>query len=111
MSTNSPEDPVITDRESVILSNAERRNLRRKLKGSIDVAQEVLNPRNQVRKLVALKKSQAKKAADEAIQVVKDKAPFIGIVGAATLLVAARRPISRWISNLRKSKTNAPVGD
>ncbi len=111
MSTNSPEDPVITDRESVILSNAERRNLRRKLKGSIDVAQEVLNPRNQVRKLVALKKSQAKNAANETIQVVKKKAPLIGILGAATLLVAARRPISRWISSLRKSKTNAPVGD
>ena len=111
MSTNSPEDPVITDRESVILSNAERRNLRRKLKGSIDVAQEVLNPRNQVRKLVALKKSQAKKAAGETVQVVKNKAPLIGILGAATLLVAARRPISRWISSLRKSKTNAPVGD
>ena len=111
MSTNSPEDPVITDRESVILSNAERRNLRRKLKGSIDVAQEVLNPRNQVRKLVALKKSQAKNAANETIQIVKKKAPLIGILGAATLLVAARRPISRWISSLRKSKTNAPFGD
>ena len=111
MSTISPKDPVVTDRESVILSHAERRNLRRKLKGSINVAQEVLNPRNQVRKLVALKKSQAKKAAGETVQVVKNKAPFIGIVGAATLLVAARRPISRWISNLRKSKTNAPVGD
>ena len=111
MSTISPKDPVVTDRESVILSNAERRNLRRKLKGSIDVAQEVLNPRNQVRKLVALKKSQAKKAADETVQVVKSKAPLIGILGAATLLVAARRPISHWISSLRKSKTNTPVGD
>ena len=111
MSTILPEDPVVTDRESVILSHAERRNLRRKLKGSIDVAQDILNPRNQVRKLVALKKSQAKKAAGEAVQVVKDKAPLIGIVGAATLLVAARRPISRWISSLRKSKTNTPIGD
>jgi hypothetical protein len=111
MSTISPKDPVISDRESVILSHAERRNLRRKLKGSIDVAQDVLNPRNQVRKLVALKKSQAKKAAGDTVQVVKDNAPLIGIVGAATLLVAARRPISRWISSLRKSKTNTPVGD
>lgn len=111
MSTILPENPVVTDRESVILSNAERRNLRRKLKGSINVAQDVLNPRKQVRKLVALKKSQAKKAADETIQVVKDNAPLIGIVGAATLLLATRRPISRWISSLRKSKTNTPIGD
>jgi hypothetical protein len=110
MSTISPKDPGVIDRESVILSNAERRNLRRKLKGSIDVAQDVLNPRNQVRKLVALKKSQAKKAANETIQVVTNNAPFIGLVGAATLLVAARRPISRWISRLRKSKTNTPDG-
>jgi hypothetical protein len=111
MSTISPKDPVISDRESVILSDAERRNLRRKLKGSVDVAQDILNPRNQIRKLVALKKSQAKKAAGETVQVVKNKAPLIGILGAATLLVAARRPISRWISSLRKSKTNTPVGD
>ena len=111
MSTISPKDPVISDRESVILSDAERRNLRRKLKGSVDVAQDILNPRNQIRKLVALKKSQAKKAAGETVQVVKNKAPLIGIVGAATLLVAARRPISRWISSLRKSKTNTSVGD
>ena len=111
MSTILPEDPVVTDRESVILSHAERRNLRRKLKGSIDVAQDILNPRNQVRKLVALKKSQAKKVAGDTVQVVKDNAPLIGIFGAATLLVAARRPISRWISSLRKSKTNTPVGD
>jgi len=110
MSTISHKDPGVTDRESVILSNAERRNLRRKLKGSIDVAQDVLNPRNQVRKLVALKKSQAKKAANETIQVVTNNAPFIGLVGAATLLVAARRPISLWISHLRKSKTNTPDG-
>jgi len=110
MSTISPKDPGVTDRESVILSNAERRNLRRKLKGSIDVAQDVLNPRNHFRKLVALKKSQAKKAANETIQVVTNNAPFIGLVGAATLLVAARRPISRWISLLRKSKTNTPDG-
>jgi hypothetical protein len=111
MSTILPEDPVVTDRESVILSHAERRNLRRKLKGSIEVAQDILNPRNQVRKLVALKKSQAKKAAGDTVQVVKDNAPLIGIFGAATLLVAARRPISRWISSLRKSKINTPVGD
>ena len=111
MSTILPEDPVVTDRESVILSHAERRNLRRKLKGSIEVAQDILNPRNQVRKLVALKKSQAKKAAGDTVQVVKDNAPLIGIFGAATLLVAARRPISRWISSLQKSKTNTPVGD
>jgi hypothetical protein len=111
MSTILPKDPVITDRESVILSNAERRNLRRKLKGSIDVAQDVLNPRNQVRKLVALKKSQAIKAAGETVQVAKNNAPLIGIVGAGTLLFAARGPISRWISSLRKSKTNTPDGD
>lgn len=111
MSKISSKDPVITDRESVILSNAERRNLRRKLKGSIDVAQNVLNPRNQLHKLIALKKSQAKKAADDTVQVVKNNAPLIGILGAGAFLFAARRPISRWISSLRKSKTNTPDGD
>lgn len=111
MSTILPKDPVVTDRESVILSNAERRNLRRKLKGSIDVAQDILNPRNQARKLVALKTSQAQKVAAETVQVAKKNAPLIGLLGAGTLLFAARGPISRWISSLRKSNTNTPNGD
>ena len=69
MSTILPEEPVVPDRESVILSNAERRYLRRKLKDSLAVTRDVLNPRNQLRRLVERQTTQAKQIADETVQV------------------------------------------
>ena len=112
MTTILPKEPVVTDRKSVILSNAERRNLRRKLKGSVEVAQEVLNPRNQLRRFVERNTAKAKGVAGDAAQTAKKNAPLIGAVGLGAILFAARRPISNWISRLRKSKTpNTPDGD
>ena len=111
MSTILPEEPDITDRESVILSNAERRYLRRKFNDSLAVTREILNPRNQLARFVARKTTQAKQVAGETVQIVKHNAPVIGIVGAGAFLFAARRPISRWISSLRKSKIKTPNSD
>jgi hypothetical protein len=111
MSTILPKEPVVTDRESVILSDAERRNLRRKLKGSVVLAQDILNPRHQLNRLVQRNANKAKRVAADATEVAKQNAPLIGVVGLGTLLFAARRPISNWISRLRKSKTNTPNGD
>jgi hypothetical protein len=111
MSTILPEEPDITDRESVILSNAERRYLRRKFNDSLAVTRDILNPRNQLARLVERKSTQAKKVAGETIKIAKHNAPVIGIVGVGALLFAARRPISRWISNLRKSKIKTPSSD
>lgn len=106
-----PKDPKVTERKSVILSDAERRNLRRKLKGSVEVAQVVLNPRNQFKRFVHRNTAEAKRVAGEAAQAAKDNAPAIGLVGLGALLFAARRPISNWISKVRKSKLNAPDGE
>jgi hypothetical protein len=106
-----PKDPEVTERKSVILSNAERRNLRRKLKGSVAVAKDVLNPRNQLNRFVARNTAEAKRVAGEAAEVAKKNAPVIGAVGLGALLFAARRPISKWISGLRTGKTNTPDGD
>lgn len=103
-----PEEPAVTDRDSVILSNAERRYLRRKFKGSMAVTRDVLNPRNQLRRLVGRKTTQAKKIADETIQIAKSNAPIIGVIGVSALLIAARGPISNWISKLRQNKTKTP---
>ena len=111
MSTILPKEPVITDRESVILSNAERRHLRRKFKGTLNVARGVLNPRNQVKRLVGRTTAQAKQVAAETLQTAKKNAPIIGLFGLSALLFAARNPISRWISRLRDSKTTTPDGD
>ncbi len=111
MTTILPKEPVVTDRESVILSNAERRNLRRKLKGSVEIAQDVLNPRNQLRRFFERNTAKAKSVAGDAAQVAKKNAPVIGVVGLGALIFAARHPISNWILRLRKSKTNTPDGE
>jgi hypothetical protein len=107
-----PKDPPPTERKSVILSDAERRNLRRKLKGSVEVAQDVLNPRNQLKRFAERTTLEAKRVAGDAAKVAKKNAPLIGAVGLGAIFFAARRPISNWLSRLRKSKTfNTPDGD
>ena len=111
MSTILPKEPVVTDRESVILSNAERRHLRRKFRGTVEVAREVLAPQNQLRRFFMRKTDDATRVAGKAVYLTKKNAPLIGVVGLGALIFAARRPISDWISRLRKSKTNTPDGD
>lgn len=106
-----PKDPQVTERKSVILSDAERRNLRRKLKGSVEVAQHVLNPRSQLKRFVDRNRAEVKRVAGNAARVAKKNAPVIGLVGLGALLFAARRPISDWISKVRKSKPMSPDGD
>lgn len=106
-----PKDPQVTERKSVILSDAERRNLRRKLKGSVEVAQDVLNPRNQLKRFVDRNTAEAKRVAQDATQIAKQNAPLIGAVGLGALLFAVRRPISNWISQLRNRKSNMPDGN
>jgi hypothetical protein len=110
MTTLLPKDPEVTDRKSVILSDAERRNLRRKLRESVEVAQDVLHPRNQIRRFLQKKKTQAVKVSEDASQLARKNAPLIGAVGLGAILFAARRPISNWLSKLRKSKSNLPDG-
>ena len=108
MSTILPEKPDVTARDSVILSNAERQYLRRKLKGSLAAARHTLNPRNQLRRLVERQTTHAKQIAEETVNIAKSNAPIIGVIGVSALLIAARGPISRWISTLRYRKINTP---
>ena len=110
MTTILPKEPVVTDRTSVILSNAERRNLRRKLKGSVLMAQHALNPKTQLRRIVAMTKAEAMQTVDDVAQVAKKNAPIIGVAGVGALLFLARRPISELISKLRNRNT-APDND
>lgn len=104
-----PEEPVVTDRKSVILSDAERRYLRRKFNDSLAVTRDVLNPRNQLRRLVERQTTGAKQIADETVKIAKNNAPIIGVIGVSALLIAARGPISRWISKLRQSTSKTPT--
>ena len=109
MPTILPEEPEVTDRKSVILSDAERRYLRRKFNDSLAVTRDVLNPRNQLRRLVERQTTGAKQIANETVQIAKNNAPIIGVIGVSALLIAARGPISRWISKLRQSKSKTPT--
>ncbi len=111
MTTILPKEPVVIERKSVILSDAERRNIRRKLRRSVEVAQDVLNPRNQLKRFVGRNKAEATRVAGEAAQMARKSAPIIGAVGLGALLFMGRRPISKWISQLRNRRNNAPNGD
>jgi hypothetical protein len=42
------------------------------------------------------------------MQIAKNNAPMIGVIGVSAFLIATRGPISRWISKLRQSKTKTP---
>lgn len=110
MTTILPKEPVITDRKSVILSNAERRNLRRKFFGSVAMAQGALNPKTQLRRIVALGKSEAKQVAEDVAEVAKKNAPIIGVAGVGAIIYLARHPIAKLFSKLR-NRNNAPKGD
>ena len=110
MTTILPKEPVVTDRVSVILSNAERRNLRRKLRSSVVLVQDALNPKVQLRRFVAVKKAEAVSVADDVAQVAKQNAAVLGIAGLGALLYIARRPIAGLISKIR-GRNNAPDND
>ena len=106
-----PKEPGMTDRKSVILSDAERRNLRRKLRETVDVAQEVLHPRNQMKLLMDKGRAEVERVTGAASKLARKNAPIIGAVGIGAILFAARRPISKWISTLRQSRSKPPEGE
>ena len=110
--TNKPtEKPVPHERADVILTNAERRNLRRKLKGSIQVTKDVLNPKTQVRRMVDRQKKAASVAVADATFQVKRHAPLLATVGMIGILLAARRPIAIWFARVGTKHSNRPNGD
>jgi len=110
--TNKPtEKPVPPERADVILTNAERRNLRRKLKGSVQLTKDVLNPKTQMRRLVDRQKKAVSGAVADATAQVKRHAPLLTAVGLAGILLAARRPIMRWFGRVGKTHLNRPNGN
>lgn len=109
--TNKPSEKRAPERVDVILTNAERRNLRRKLKGSVQVTKDVLNPKTQARRLVdRQKKATAVAVADATVQV-KRHAPLLAAVGLTGILLAVRRPITVWFGRVNKTHLNTPDGD
>ena len=110
MTTILPKEPVVTDRESVILSNAERRNLRRKFQASVALARDAVNPKIQMKRFVAVKKAEAVSIADDVAQLAKQNKSILGIAGVGALLFISRGPIINFIHRLR-NRNNAPDGE
>ena len=112
MTTILPKEPVVTDRQSVILSNAERRYLRRKLKGSVQVAQNFLNPKTQLHRFMDKSKIEAKQVVVSVAKGARKNAPIIGVagIGLGALLYLGRSRISRLYSKYR-NRNNTPEGE
>lgn len=99
------------ERADVILTNAERRNLRRKLKGSVQMTKNVLNPKTQVRRLVDRQKKAVSVATAEAKVQIKQNAPLLTVVGLTAILLAARRPIAKWLDRAKQTQAKTPDGN
>lgn len=93
-----------TEREDILRANSRREEVRQKLKSDAEQAREDLSPRNQVNRLVTRSKERLDNAAVKAGKTVRRAAPAIGLASVGTLLFLGRKPISRWISHLRKDK-------
>lgn len=106
-----PKEHRVTERKSVILSDAERRNLRRKLRETVEVAQDVLHPRNQMKILVEKGKAEAERVGEAVSKLARKNAPVIGAIGLGAILFAARRPISNWISKRRQGRSTTQDGE
>lgn len=107
---SNDETPTAHDRVDVILTDAERRNLRRKLKGSVQVTKNVLNPKTQMRRLVERQKKIVATAATDAKVQAKRNAPLLAAVGFAGLILAARRPIMAWFGRVTKKHSDTSDG-
>ncbi len=89
------------DRETVIALDRKRRKLREELSGDAAQAKHDLHPSTVFNRWKADKKAQLANLAESGAQVAKKNAPFIGLAGAATLLFALRKPISKAFDKLR----------
>ncbi|MBK9003689.1 MAG: hypothetical protein IPM67_09530 [Sphingomonadales bacterium] len=94
------------DREAILERDQARKELRQALRSDVEQARHDLHPRTISTRWAARQKSRLADAGMSAKQNIAKNAPLIGIVAAAGLLFAARKPISSWIEHLRDRKHN-----
>lgn len=94
------------DREAILERDQTRKAMRQTLRSDIEQAKHDLHPRTISTRWTARQKSKLVDAGTSAKQNIAKNAPLIGIVAAAGLLFAARKPISNWIERLRDRKRN-----
>ncbi|MGC1469801.1 MAG: hypothetical protein WA793_10505 [Sphingorhabdus sp.] len=92
------------ERETILQRDQARKQLRQTLVSDVEQAKHDLHPRTITTRWTAKQKSKLADASASARQNVAKNAPLIGIVAAAGLLFAARKPISNWIERLRNRK-------
>lgn len=92
------------ERESILQRDQVRKQLRQTLVSDVEQAKHDLHPRTITTRWTAKQKSKLADAGASAKQNVAKNAPLIGFVVAASLLFAARKPISKWIERLRNRK-------
>lgn len=95
-------EPIITDRNQIVASEAKRRYLRAKLINDVEIAKVKLHPKYQFGLWVNRNKAVATKVASNAGITAKKNVPLIAAIGAGALLYFARGPISKWISQFKK---------
>jgi hypothetical protein len=93
---------TMTDRDNIIASHQDRLRAREALKVDVDEAKVELNPKTQIARWADAKKMQAMDTANEVGRVARKAAPFIGGAVFGALLYVSRRPISKWISKVKK---------
>jgi hypothetical protein len=89
-------------RETVRALDDKRRDARARLNGDAGQARHDLHPRTLMRRWTERKKEQLADLADGGKKGLKKNAPLIGLTGAAILLFAARKPISKLFNSLRE---------
>lgn len=94
------------ERETILQRDQERKQLRQTLLSDVEQAKHDLHPRTISTRWTSKQKAKLADAGASAKQNIAKNAPLIGIVAAAGLLFAARKPISNWIQRVRDRGTN-----
>lgn len=102
-------DPLTIHRAEVLAEAKKRRDIRTKLRGDVAEARIVLSPRYQIQKMVDRNKAKARKVIDGTTAKAKAAAPAAGVIGVGVAIFFARKPIAKWISQLRNARKK-PAG-
>jgi hypothetical protein len=88
-------------RDTVRQLDRQRQCARARLTGDAEQAKHDLHPRTLARRWTDQKKEQFANLADSGKQSFRKNAPLIGLAGTAILLFSLRKPISKFVSDLR----------
>lgn len=103
---DNSKEPKVTERGVVIVDAALRKHVRKKLLADLIEARVAITPQRLWQNLLTRNRAKVKNTVANAGTFARNNAPAVGVVGIGLLLFAARRPISKWLSNLGNAKKN-----